>query len=313
MTEAGMPSARLNKRSRPEFLGPFEDDLVFDVGMNNGDDTAYYLHLGYRVVGVEAHPGLASAAAKRFRSEIEAGRLTILNVAIAESDGELPFWVCESKSEWSSFDKSIAGKHGSPHHRITVQARRFESIVREYGLPYYLKIDIEGSDMLCIGGLKAGQLPAYLSIELGAAVVERLALFRDLGFVRFKCVSQFYYLPVQRPSSLDEQTYGKYWIRLAGRSFHWRVFRRLGARRMLLEKLRPLRTLNGWIFPGGASGPFGEDTRGKWLSFDELSQTLEHFQSEFRARRPSPFWGHDPDSFWADLHMASVPAHDTGK
>ena len=30
--------------------------LVYDVGMNNGDDTAYYLRMGYRVVAFEANP-----------------------------------------------------------------------------------------------------------------------------------------------------------------------------------------------------------------------------------------------------------------
>ena len=40
-------------------------DLVFDIGMNNGDDTAYYLHRGFRVVAVEADPILCAAATTR--------------------------------------------------------------------------------------------------------------------------------------------------------------------------------------------------------------------------------------------------------
>ena len=38
-----------------------DPNLVFDIGLNNGDDTAYYLHLGYRVIGVEANPLLVAA------------------------------------------------------------------------------------------------------------------------------------------------------------------------------------------------------------------------------------------------------------
>ena len=41
-----------------------QNDVIFDVGMNNGDDTAYYLHLGCRVVAVEADPVLAAAVAQ---------------------------------------------------------------------------------------------------------------------------------------------------------------------------------------------------------------------------------------------------------
>ena len=43
--------------------------LVYDVGMNNGDDTAYYLHLGYRVVAIDADPTLIERAKLRFEQE----------------------------------------------------------------------------------------------------------------------------------------------------------------------------------------------------------------------------------------------------
>src|SRR5215467_3283732 len=77
--------------------------LIYDVGMHNGDDTAYYLWRGFRVVAIEANPELVATAANRFRCEIEAGYLKILNVGIAAEDGELPFWVCQTDSRLSSF------------------------------------------------------------------------------------------------------------------------------------------------------------------------------------------------------------------
>ena len=36
-------------------------DLIYDIGMNNGDDTAFYLIRGYRVLAIEANPELAEA------------------------------------------------------------------------------------------------------------------------------------------------------------------------------------------------------------------------------------------------------------
>ena len=56
--------------------------LVYDVGMNNGDDTSLLLELGYTVVSVEANPVLVRTARKRFASEIRQGRLTIAHVAL---------------------------------------------------------------------------------------------------------------------------------------------------------------------------------------------------------------------------------------
>ncbi len=39
------------------------NDLVYDIGMNNGDDTAYYLSLGFRTVAIEANPELVDQPA----------------------------------------------------------------------------------------------------------------------------------------------------------------------------------------------------------------------------------------------------------
>ena len=51
--------------------------LIFDLGMNNGDDTSHYLHRGFNVVALEANPTLCESAQKRFRAAIDDGRLTI--------------------------------------------------------------------------------------------------------------------------------------------------------------------------------------------------------------------------------------------
>ena len=37
-------------------------DLIYDVGMHNGADTAFYLAKGFRVVAVEANPELVQAS-----------------------------------------------------------------------------------------------------------------------------------------------------------------------------------------------------------------------------------------------------------
>jgi hypothetical protein len=40
-------------------------DLIYDVGMNNGDDTAYYLSRGFRVIAIEASPVMVEDASRR--------------------------------------------------------------------------------------------------------------------------------------------------------------------------------------------------------------------------------------------------------
>src|SRR5581483_7038490 len=131
-------------------MSAFHNDLIYDVGLQNGGDTAYYLHQGYRVVAVEADPSVADAGRARFANEIAAGRLTLLNVGIAETAGSSTFWICDRKPEWSSFHRRIASRHGAAHHAIEIPTRPFADILAEYGVPVYLKNDIEGHDPLCI-------------------------------------------------------------------------------------------------------------------------------------------------------------------
>ena len=102
-----------------------QDDLIYDVGMNNGDDTAYYLSLGFRTIAIEANPELVEHAKSRFARETASGRLIVLNIGIADHEGQLPFWICEADSRWSSFNQEYASWHESPHHKIQVQASRF--------------------------------------------------------------------------------------------------------------------------------------------------------------------------------------------
>jgi FkbM family methyltransferase len=114
--------------------------------MNNGDDTAYYLRRGFRVVAIEPNPALMATACERFRREIEAGELTILNVGVAAADGELPFWVCLTDSRLSSFDRRFASLDDrQPVKEIRVPCRTFRSILDEFGVPFYLKAILKRS------------------------------------------------------------------------------------------------------------------------------------------------------------------------
>ena len=276
--------------------------LVIDVGMNNGDDSAYYLARGCRVVGIEANPALAEQTAERLRPHIQRGDLTILNVAIAASDAVLPFWICDDHDAWSSFDRSVAARDGAKHHRIDVPSRRFRSILEQVGRPHAIKVDIEGHDLICTRDLDGDTLPKYLSIEMGEAVLNNLTLFRDLGFTSFKLINQRYFLPVERRTEKFARALGT--LR-DSRALPVRALRNLGGRALYNVYFSRCRSLHGWSFPAGSSGPFGEDTKGQWQSFAEFLDTIEHFHRLRDAGDLSLHWGQASYSFWADIHMRS--------
>ena len=165
--------------------------------MHNGDDTAYYLWRGFRVVAIEPNPELVATAANRFRREIEAGHLKILNVGVAAEEGLLPFWVCETDSRLSSFDPPLDSFYAA--HEIRVPCRKFRSILDDFGVPFYLKVDIQGNDFLCIEALDPGELPKFLSVEFALSDMPLVALMHERGFNQFKCISQTHFLPLELP------------------------------------------------------------------------------------------------------------------
>ena len=155
--------------------------LIYDVGMHNGDDSAYYLFRGYRVVAIEASPALCGQASERFGREIAEGRLTVLNVAVADRSGPGKFWQDAARSR--VFPDAV-GPAAWP--TVDVQYVRFRDILRDHGVPYYLKIDIEGQDIHCLRDLDPADTPEYLSVEAHSPVY--LAELYRLGYRKFKCV-----------------------------------------------------------------------------------------------------------------------------
>lgn len=254
---------------------PWSSDLIYDVGVANGNDSAYYLHKGYRVVGVEANPLALPALRDRFRSEIEDGRYQLLGIGLADTEGTAEFWVCDDEPEWSSFRRSIASYNGSRHHAVTVETSTLRSVLRRFGTPIYCKIDIEGNDDLCVRDLAGDLRPPYVSIELDRGEPQ-IRLLERQGYTRFKIVSQ---RTLRQP--------GKTTSRLKTHLPGWLL------KQLVRVESRLLRPRDGdWRFPSGSSGRFGEQIAGDWLTADEAVELNRLFE---RA---------DYYDDWHDIHAA---------
>ena len=278
-------------------------DLIYDVGMNNGDDTAYYLSLGFRTVAIEADPELVEQAKARFAREVASGRLIILNIGIADREGALPFWICEPNHRWSSFDRAYASWGNSPNHQIQVPCTRFETIVAQYGVPYFCKIDIQGNDSLCLLGLTPHNVPKFLSIEANNLDLRLLEMLRALGYSLFKCISQIAFIPLQFPPAAEQRRLERAQTLLVSPKFRHRVFRKLGGRTWLQRQLQSTRRHHEWRFPPQSSGRFGDQTFGRWLTYDEMKRTSQEFLRRREADEKSIFWSRDKSYvIWTDYH-----------
>ncbi|SMC94134.1 FkbM family methyltransferase [Rhizobium sp. RU36D] len=165
--------------------------LIYDLGMNNGDDTEYYLRRGFRVLAIEANPGLCEAARQRFQTQIEAGDLTILHAAIWQHSGETVFFVNVDNDHWSSIDINWAGRDDSRCQEITVRCVTLLELFETYGVPHTLKIDVEGVDLVVLQQLASAEaVPAFLSVEDCRFGFDYLRILAEVGYTNFKLLDQ---------------------------------------------------------------------------------------------------------------------------
>lgn len=178
--------------------------LIYDVGMHKGQDTDFYLKKGYRVIGFEANPENAAFCRERFAAAVADGRLTIVEGAIAEnftSNGKpakIKFYRNENHSLWGSTSEDWAYRNevmGTTHEVIDVVAVDFGKCMEQYGVPFYMKADIVGSEVICLRAmLEFENKPDYLSIRSEKVIFRRLEaefdLLEKLGYSTFKAVRQ---------------------------------------------------------------------------------------------------------------------------
>lgn len=166
-------------------------DLIFDVGCNTGEDADFYLRKGFRVVAVEANPTVCAGLRARFAEPIGDGRLVLIDKAIADQPGRVTFFDNLDDSSQGTIVPSYA-YDGSK--AIEVEAIAFASLLDEFGVPHYLKIDIQGADNFCLRGLIGrAEKPKFISIERVnsfAAQREQFGLLRSLGYGRFQIIDQ---------------------------------------------------------------------------------------------------------------------------
>ena len=218
--------------------------LIYDVGLHQGEDTEFYLKKGYRVIAFEANPSLVEFCRDRFAQEIHARQLHIVEGAIAPpaGTGRVKFYLNRQTSVWGTIDTAWAARNaarGADSTEIEVDRINMTRIFEKFGMPFYLKIDIEGADGLVLDALRDFEdRPQFVSLE--ANTVDIGALAHDLETLIELGYKQFQLVPQQgiQDTRVDTAT-------LEGKRIQH-------------------------VFRHGASGVFGEELTGVWIDRDAV-------------------------------------------
>ena len=215
----------------------FNNRMIFDIGAHKGLDTRYYISKGFFTVSIEADPVLAGALSQELATEQAEGKAKIINAGVWSTHSTLPFYKNLRNDQWSSFHEAYGRRNQTEAEVVEIECFPITEFFQRYGVPYYLKIDVEGADRHILRSM-LGQplLPQFISVEeYGIGCIDDL---HALGYTSFKILTQHDKAWCHGPEPKPEGT--------------------------------PL--THKKTFTRDDSGLFGRDIPGEWLSYADVRQ-----------------------------------------
>jgi FkbM family methyltransferase len=159
--------------------------LVFDVGANHGWKTNLFLGMGARVIAVEPDETSQDILRQSFLSyRLFKKPVAIVGKALSERDAIETMWIDTPGSakntlsrKWVSTLRADEERFGATLNfavQKSVGTTTLDRLIAEYGVPFFIKIDVEGHESSVLRGLHH-PVP-HLSFEVN------LPEFRSEGF-----------------------------------------------------------------------------------------------------------------------------------
>lgn len=158
-----------------------EGDVAFDIGAHVGNRTRALAALGCRVVAIEPQADLAGIV--RFVSGRSA-RVDVLEQLVSAVPGKQTLWICDahptvatSAAAWRDERAKEEGFSGVEWKRaVEVDATTLDELIARYGMPRFVKIDVEGGEPAVLAGLRrAVPVVSFEYLPAALAQVEHCA------------------------------------------------------------------------------------------------------------------------------------------
>jgi FkbM family methyltransferase len=176
-----------------QFLRP--GDLVFDIGAHVGDRVAAFRRLEAVVVAVEPQPALAKTLRLLYGRD---RKVTIEEAAVGRRSGVIEFnlnidnpTISTASEDFMAAAAHAPGWRGQAWtKRIPVPLTTIDVLIARYGMPVFIKIDVEGFEAEVLAGLdQPVQALSFefttIQLDIARACVERCIA---LGYTKFNAV-----------------------------------------------------------------------------------------------------------------------------
>ena len=139
-------------------------DLVFDIGANQGSKTETFLRMGARVLAVDPDTANRDILRERFHKlRMSRKPVMIVNKAVSDKITTMTMWVEKPGSakntlsrKWVdalSIDAKRFGQALTFGAEMLVETTTLDELINEYGVPFFIKIDVEGHEVSVLEGL----------------------------------------------------------------------------------------------------------------------------------------------------------------
>ena len=130
--------------------------MIFDIGANVGNKSDIYLLLGCKVVAVEPDIRCINILTRRFGKN---KNFTLVNKAISNKIGVETFYVSSEGSAFNTLSVKQREELEVDNQEITFSKKHevdtvsIDELIKKYGTPNYIKIDVEGYEIQALNGL----------------------------------------------------------------------------------------------------------------------------------------------------------------
>ena len=153
-------------------------DLIFDIGANEGFKTDLFLRLGARVIAVDPDETNQAILRERLtKLRLMPKPVVIVGKAVSDKITQETMWIDGPGSavntlsqKWASTLNANKARHTCGHcglefaQQQTVETTTLDQLISEYGVPLFIKIDVEGYELNVLRGLR--RAVPYLSFEV---------------------------------------------------------------------------------------------------------------------------------------------------
>jgi FkbM family methyltransferase len=134
--------------------------LIFDIGANCGHKTVLFIDFADRVVSVEPSPVAAQVLRERF---LHNSRISIVEKGCGATEGVAKFHLFDDTDCYNTFSSKWVAALGDAvadnrpaktvRSAVDMPITTLDQLMLEYGVPSYIKIDVEGYEVAVLRGM----------------------------------------------------------------------------------------------------------------------------------------------------------------